>query len=307
MKYSININQKAIIDMWLDLDLIDLAIFDYIKDLSNYSKLVKIEIEWKTYFWVQYNHLIENMPLLWITNKKVLLRRLDKLIKVWLLEKQIINWNSTYFRFWKNYDKYVFSEDEKDDEKKEECNSKVIGGVTEKWKGVLLKSNSINYNNKNNNNNNINYFKYELKKLNSRVFWWNKQNQNTDCEFKGNFSNKENLNRTNKENLKENNIMNNNNINYFKDDTLNNSFLDFIEHRKQIKCKMTDLAIDRMVKKIEKWQGKYTNMQIVNFINESISNGRKWIFERKIDENEKKERTPEEIKEMLEFAERFTS
>lgn len=148
---------------------------------------------------------------------------------------------------------------------------------------------------------------YELKKLNSRVFWWNKQNQNTDCEFKGNFSNKENLNRTNKENLKENNIMNNNNINYFKDDTLNNSFLDFIEHRKQIKCKMTDLAIDRMVKKIEKWQGKYTNMQIVNFINESISNGRKWIFERKIDENEKKERTPEEIKEMLEFAERFTS
>jgi len=244
MKYSININQKAIIDMWLDLDLIDLAIFDYIKDLSNYSKLVKIEIEWKTYFWVQYNHLIENMPLLWITNKKVLLRRLDKLINAWLLEKQIINWNSTYFRFWKNYDKYVFSEDEKDDEKKEECNSKVTGGVTEKWKGVLPKSNSINYNNKNNNN-----------------------------------------------------------INYFKDKTLNNSFLDFINNRKELKIKMTDLAIDRMVKKIEKWQEKYTNAEIISFIDESIANGRRWLFERKIDKTEKRERTEEEKKEMLKQAE----
>lgn len=34
MKYSININQKAAIDLGLKLDIVDLAIFDYIKDFS---------------------------------------------------------------------------------------------------------------------------------------------------------------------------------------------------------------------------------------------------------------------------------
>ena len=109
-----------------------------------------------------------------------------------------------------------------------------------------------------------------------------------------------------KEKLKDNNTRENNiKREYFEDDTLNTSFLEFIEHRKEIKAKMTDLAIEKLVNKIKKRQQKYTNMQIIAFIDESIENGWKWVFEREI-KNEKKERTEAEKKEMFKFAEQIT-
>ena len=110
----------------------------------------------------------------------------------------------------------------------------------------------------------------------------------------------------NKEKFKDNNTRENNiKREYFEDDTLNTSFLEFIEHRKEIKAKMTDLAIEKLVNKIKKRQQKYTNMQIIAFIDESIENGWKWVFEREI-KNEKKERTEAEKKEMFKFAEQIT-
>ena len=88
MKYTITINQKAVVDLWLDLDLIDLVIFDFIKDFSQSSKIIKKEIEWEEYFWIKYEHIMENLPLLQITNKRIIWRRLDKLVDAKLLERK---------------------------------------------------------------------------------------------------------------------------------------------------------------------------------------------------------------------------
>lgn len=41
MKYSILINQKLSIDNSLNLDIVDLAIFEYIKDFSHSNDILK--------------------------------------------------------------------------------------------------------------------------------------------------------------------------------------------------------------------------------------------------------------------------
>ena len=80
MKYNININQKAIIDNWFNLDIIDCAILNYIQDFAKSNKIIKIIYDWQEYFWIQYEHFIKEMPLLWIKNKQALKRRIDKIV-----------------------------------------------------------------------------------------------------------------------------------------------------------------------------------------------------------------------------------
>lgn len=76
--------------------------------------------------------------------------------------------------------------------------------------------------------------------------------------------------------IKKNNI-NKNNLKrekgFFSDLDLNNIFLEFIEHRKQIKKPMTDLAIEKTVKKINTWLDSYKKEDVIDFINISIENG----------------------------------
>lgn len=148
MKYNIYINQKAIIDNNLELDIIDCAILDYIKDFSNSNKMIKLNIEWLEYFWIQYEHFISEMPILWINNKQSLKKRLDKIIENWILEKKLVKWNSTYFRFTDRFDLLISDR---------EVVSKVEGGSTLDNRGGGIKSWSINnniiYNNINNKNN----------------------------------------------------------------------------------------------------------------------------------------------------------
>jgi len=77
----------------------------------------------------------------------------------------------------------------------------------------------------------------------------------------------------------DNNIDNNkNNIVYFSDEKLNSSFLLFIENRKQMRKKMTDIAIDRNIKNIEARIPKFWIPKIIEFIETSIDNGRQGIF-----------------------------
>lgn len=151
MKYNININQKAIIDNSFNLDLIDCAIIDYIKDFNWTWKMIKSIIDWDEYFWIQYEHFLKEMPLLWINSKQALKRRIDKIVNEWILEKKLLNWNSTYFRFWVNYCLLIWDTG---------VVWKVEGAKYKNNRGGSMKSLSIN-NNTNNNiiNNNINIIK----------------------------------------------------------------------------------------------------------------------------------------------------
>jgi len=81
MKYNININQLVLSET--NLDIIDCAILDYLIFICS-SASVKIEKQRKntengSYTWVNFNKLLEDMPLLRIKSKGALTPRLRKI------------------------------------------------------------------------------------------------------------------------------------------------------------------------------------------------------------------------------------
>lgn len=80
------------------------------------------------------------MPILGITNKRSLQRRIDKIIDAGILEKKVLNGNSTYFRFGANYGLII--SDSIGIQKNE-------GGCTPEYRGGGLESTSHNNNTNN--------------------------------------------------------------------------------------------------------------------------------------------------------------
>ena len=112
MKYVININQKAIVDLGLQdkLDFIDLAIYDFITEFMLCDECRKLNIDNVQYFWIKSDLIIENMPLLGITTARGISKRIDKLIDCDLLERCNDNQNlhQSFFKVGKNYQAYKF-------------------------------------------------------------------------------------------------------------------------------------------------------------------------------------------------------
>lgn len=112
MKYSININQKAIIDLGLQdkVDFIDLAIYDFITEFMLCDECRKLNIDNVQYFWIKSDLIIENLPLLGITTTRGISKRIDKLIDCGLLERCNDNQNlhQSFFKVGKNYQAYKF-------------------------------------------------------------------------------------------------------------------------------------------------------------------------------------------------------
>lgn len=86
MKYSYNTNQKAIVDNNLNREIIikdrgkeitkkaniiTFHILDYLKDFSFNKNKKTRDVEGKSYIWINYNHIIENNPLLDLTRDSV--------------------------------------------------------------------------------------------------------------------------------------------------------------------------------------------------------------------------------------------
>jgi len=112
MKYSININQKAIIDLGLQdkVDFIDLAIYDFITEFMLCDECRKLNIDNIQYFWVKSDTVIENLPLLGITTARGISKRIDKLVNCGLLERCEDNQtlHQSFFKVGKNYQAYKF-------------------------------------------------------------------------------------------------------------------------------------------------------------------------------------------------------
>ena len=105
MKYTITLNQVGIAKAGLDqkTDLVDWAIIDYLKEwfFSGYAKKVAFTDPEKgthtDYVWVNYKHLIENLPLIHIKDKNAISDRFKKLKKLGLIDTQRLKDNSLYF------------------------------------------------------------------------------------------------------------------------------------------------------------------------------------------------------------------
>lgn len=111
MKYTILINQYAAVTNGLNLDLIDLAIFDFIKEFANSQKCVKMQTPEGVYFWVSHKLVLEAMPLLNIKTNQGLIKRIENLIKAGILRKHpnCNRYKQTLYAFGDNYDLLAFA------------------------------------------------------------------------------------------------------------------------------------------------------------------------------------------------------
>ena len=112
MKYTININQKAIVDLGLQdkVDFIDLVIYDFITDFMLCDDCSKMQIGGVQYFWIKADLIIDNLPLLGITTTRGINKRIDKLVECKLLERCNDNQNlhQSFFKVGENYNAYKF-------------------------------------------------------------------------------------------------------------------------------------------------------------------------------------------------------
>ncbi len=84
-----------------DLDILDMSIFDFIQYFSSTNTCHKLYEENIVYFWISYDLIIDEMPLLKIKTKDAIYRRIQKLVAVDLLSPHPENqkMGKTYFRF----------------------------------------------------------------------------------------------------------------------------------------------------------------------------------------------------------------
>jgi hypothetical protein len=109
-KYNVHINQYAAVKLELDVDIIDLAIFDFIKSFAHSSKCIKLSTPEGEYFWIQHKWILDNMPLLKIKSNQGVINRVDNLIKAGLLKKHpnCDKYGKSLYTFGENYDAIEF-------------------------------------------------------------------------------------------------------------------------------------------------------------------------------------------------------
>jgi hypothetical protein len=159
MKYTVLINQYAAVTNGLNLDLIDLAIFDFIKDFANSSSCVKMQTPEGVYFWISHKLVLEAMPLLNIKTNQGLIKRIDNLINAGILRKHpnCDKYRQTLYSFGENYDLLAFANmDLQPTTKVDNPQQKLMATLNESLGITLNESLGYNINNTDNTNNDNN-------------------------------------------------------------------------------------------------------------------------------------------------------
>lgn len=86
MKFSIYINQLSIIENGLDIDIIEASILNFIIEFSKSEAIQTIEENGVVYFWISYEKVCSELPILKLKKDSVY-RRMKKLCEVGLLEQ----------------------------------------------------------------------------------------------------------------------------------------------------------------------------------------------------------------------------
>ena len=88
MKFTImGFNQKQAIAM--NLDLTDLMLLNWLKDF--YHAMEKTIVNNQQYAWVNYQYILDDIPIIGIESKRSLARRFDKLCEKKLVKKHVTN------------------------------------------------------------------------------------------------------------------------------------------------------------------------------------------------------------------------
>lgn len=110
MQYTITINQLAVIKAGLDLDVVDMTIFDFIKHYAHSETCMKLQTESGTYFWISHNVVIQELPILGISTGAGIVKRINKLIDAGLLARHpnCDLMRKTFYKFGPKYDAVCF-------------------------------------------------------------------------------------------------------------------------------------------------------------------------------------------------------
>lgn len=116
MQYSININQRAVIENGFDLDLLDMAIFDFIIKFTQTEKCARITDGGAVYYMISHTLIIEQLPMLRIKTSNGILNRINKLIDAGLLERypRMEQLKKSFYKIGPNASKIFFSQNAKD-------------------------------------------------------------------------------------------------------------------------------------------------------------------------------------------------
>lgn len=109
MIYYITVNQKAIMDMGLSLDIIDMSVFHYMQNMMSSPNTEHIIDEDKVYFWISAKKIITDMPILGIQTERGVNKRIDALVAANFIVKYEKNKSlkKSYFRLGENGEKYI--------------------------------------------------------------------------------------------------------------------------------------------------------------------------------------------------------
>jgi len=112
MKYTVFINQKAVIDNDFDLDFNDMAIFDLMKDASNGPRIKKMFFDDCTYYEFRWKWIIQQLPMLKIKTRQGINKRIQKLIDAEIVIGYPNNSaeNTAFFRFGRNYELFIYAD-----------------------------------------------------------------------------------------------------------------------------------------------------------------------------------------------------
>lgn len=98
----------------LKLDVTDLLIINHLADFPNRKKVTKIIIDDKIFFWVSYQTIIEELPIIDI-KKQALSDRLAKMVELGILERKIqtcgSSANMTFFRIDETYERLKYKDE----------------------------------------------------------------------------------------------------------------------------------------------------------------------------------------------------
>lgn len=110
MQYTININQRSVIENGWNLSFDDMAVFSFMKNFILEGALSKHVIHGKDYFWISFSKIREELPMLSGNSDSSIRRHISNLVRVGLIEKcddeiSIKNRISLY-RLGKSFSKY---------------------------------------------------------------------------------------------------------------------------------------------------------------------------------------------------------
>ena len=111
MKFSININQKAAVDSGLSLDIVDLAIFDFVKDFVLTRACRKVIDKYGEWYWISQKIIIEQMPVLGITTEKGMRKHINKLCNEGILERHpdCVSAKKSLYKLGEKFEELLFS------------------------------------------------------------------------------------------------------------------------------------------------------------------------------------------------------